>query len=224
MLREISEIVNGSIRPVNRQHPPFQRIAPAQPKHHRVIVSWGRASSRSKSPTPHRFRRASTPTKDSARFCSSSPTRPQKPATPTAGANTSHRRGLCCRSCRESRGNLVGTSRGGNLRGSALAIRFRTLTVARLAAFAFFVNVFDRRLVDHQIRLAAVSYHLEAVLVVPLDDAVNLLAVAEHDDQWGLRLHLFLIIKILGVGLLRGREFLSAEALPLSARALRTLV
>src|SRR4029077_18088866 len=73
----------------------------------------------------------------------------------------------------------------------------RTLTVPRLTAFAFFVHVLDRRLVDHQIRLAAVSYNLEAVLVVPLDDAVNLLAVAEHDDQWRLRLHLFLIIEIL---------------------------
>ena len=41
MLREIFEIVNGSIRPVNWQHPPFQQIAPAQPKHHRVIVSSG---------------------------------------------------------------------------------------------------------------------------------------------------------------------------------------
>ena len=40
-----------------------------------------------------RFRRASTPTKDSARFCSSSPTRCAKPATPTARANTSRRRG-----------------------------------------------------------------------------------------------------------------------------------
>ena len=47
------------------------------------------------------------------RFCSSSPTSCAKPATPTARANTSRRRGLCCRSCRESRGKLVGTRPGG---------------------------------------------------------------------------------------------------------------
>src|ERR1700730_16858233 len=123
-----------------------------------------------------------------------------------------------------ARGSLFRISCGGKRRRLSCCDRFRTLALPRLMAFAFFVYVLDRRLVDHQIRLAAVSYNLETVLVVPLDDAVNLLAVAEHDDQWCLRLHLFLIIEILGVGLLRGREFLTAEALPLSARALGTLV
>ena len=54
----------------------------------------GRALLRSKSPTRRRFRRASMPTKDSARFCSSRPTRCAKPATPIVRANTKTQKGI----------------------------------------------------------------------------------------------------------------------------------
>jgi hypothetical protein len=46
------------------------------------------------------------------------------------------------------------------------------------------------------------------VFVVPLDDAVDFLAVAQHDDHRRLGLHLLLIVEILGVGLLGGRGLL----------------
>ena len=65
----------------------------------------GRLSSLSKSRTPRHCRRASTPTKAFARFCSSSPTKSAKPATPTVKANISRSKGLCCRNCeREENG------------------------------------------------------------------------------------------------------------------------
>src|SRR6185312_5770598 len=60
--------------------------------------------------------------------------------------------------------------------------------------------------------------YLYAVLVIPLDDAVDLLIIAEHDDHGSLRLHLFLIIKILSVGLLGRRDFpLSTTPIAVSA-------
>src|SRR5512141_427447 len=78
--------------------------------------------------------------------------------------------------------------------------------IAKLAArdaLAFLVHVLDRWLVNEQVGLAAAG-ELDAVLVVPLDVAVDLFAVLEHDDHRGLGLHLLLVIKILGVGLLGG--------------------
>ena len=51
----------------------------------------------------------------------------------------------------------------------------------------------------------AAAVQLDAVLVVPLDIAVDFLAVAQHDDHGSLGLHLLLIVKILGVGLLGRR-------------------
>src|SRR5581483_11596252 len=58
----------------------------------------GKASSRWKFPTRRRCRRASTPTKASARSCSFSPTKPAKPATKIAAANTRRKKASCCRS------------------------------------------------------------------------------------------------------------------------------
>src|SRR5271154_2363729 len=67
--------------------------------------------------------------------------------------------------------------------------------------FAFFIHVLDRGLVDHQVgRTGAV--HFEAALVIPLDYAVNFLAVAEHNDHRSSRLHLLLVVEIFRIGLL----------------------
>src|ERR1700674_5300993 len=76
-----------------------------------------------------------------------------------------------------------------------------------LLAFAFLEHVLDGGLVDHQISGAG-AVQLNAVLVVPLDIAVDFLAVAQHDDHGRLRLHLLLIIKIFGVSLFGGRGLL----------------
>jgi len=59
-------------------------------------------------------------------------------------------------------------------------------------------------LVDHQVGGAA-AVQLDAMFVVPLDIAVDFLAIAQHDDHRRLGLHLLLIIEIFGVGLLAGR-------------------
>jgi len=54
--------------------------------------------------------------------------------------------------------------------------------------------------------------HLDAGLVVPLDDAVHLFAVLQHDHHGRPRLHLLLIIEILRVGLLRRSRLPSPTA------------
>jgi len=75
-------------------------------------------------------------------------------------------------------------------------------------ALAFFEHVFDGWFIDHQIRGAA-AVQLDAVLVVPLNIAVDFLAVAQHDDHGSLRLHLLLIVEVFGVGLFARRDLLS---------------
>jgi hypothetical protein len=58
---------------------------------------------RGRTQTPQSFSHspsASTPTKACARFCSSSPMKSARPATPTAKGSTSRSRELCCRSCK----------------------------------------------------------------------------------------------------------------------------
>lgn len=81
------------------------------------------------------------------------------------------------------------------------------------AVFALFVHVLDRRFVDQQIGLA-ISGDFEAALVVPLDHAVNFLAIAQHDHHGSLRLHLLLVVEVFRVSLLRWRGFPSAAAGP----------
>src|SRR6267378_4256277 len=94
-----------------------------------------------------------------------------------------------------------------------------------LLVLAFLEHVLDGGLVDHQVGGAG-AVQLDAVLVVPLDIAVDFLAVAQHDDHGSLRLHLLLIVKILGVGLLGGRGLLGrsggtvAISVPISVPAL----
>src|ERR1700704_3027408 len=73
-----------------------------------------------------------------------------------------------------------------------------------LLVLAFLEHVLDGGLVDHQVGGAG-AVQLDAVLVVPLDIAVDFLAVAQHDDHGSLRLHLLLIVKIFGVSLFGGR-------------------
>src|SRR5713226_5181888 len=88
-----------------------------------------------------------------------------------------------------------------------------------LLALAFLEHVLNGGLVDHQVGGAA-AVQLDAVLVVPLDIAVDFLAVTQHDNHGGLRLHLLLIVKIFGVGLFGGRGLLGwsggTVAIPIS--------
>src|ERR1700687_3968688 len=73
-----------------------------------------------------------------------------------------------------------------------------------LPVLAFLEHVLDGGFVDHQIGGSG-AVELDSILVLPLEIAVDFLAVAQHDDHGSLRLHLLLIIKILGVSLLGGR-------------------
>src|ERR1700676_465092 len=83
------------------------------------------------------------------------------------------------------------------------------------AILALFIHVLYRGLVDHQIGGAA-AVHLQAGFVVPLDGSADLLAITQHDHHRSLRLHLFLIIKVLRIGLFRRRR--------LFARAIRSVM
>src|SRR4051812_46855278 len=65
-----------------------------------------------------------------------------------------------------------------------------------------FVHVLDIVLKNQQIGIA-VPIHLEAALVVPLDDARQGFSVLEDDDHRCLRLHLLYVIVVLSVGLVR---------------------
>src|SRR5579864_6809827 len=70
-----------------------------------------------------------------------------------------------------------------------------------LPGLALFIHVLNGRFVDHQVGGAG-AVHLDAGAVVPLDYAMDLLAVGEHNDHRRLRLHLLLVVKILRVSLL----------------------
>src|SRR5580765_5981594 len=76
-----------------------------------------------------------------------------------------------------------------------------------LLVLAFFEHVLDGRLVNHEIWFAAVPVHFDAVAIVPLNDAANFLAVLQHNHHRGSRLHLLLIVEVLGVSLLRRSKF-----------------
>src|SRR5216684_5167645 len=104
----------------------------------------------------------------------------------------------------------------------ALAVNQIALVLAKterrvalqLLPFAFLEHILDRRFVDYDIRRAYAIY-LDAVLVIPLNHAMNLFVVGHHDDHRRFRLHLLLVIKILGISLVRRRGL---------ARAVRTLL
>src|ERR1700728_1949671 len=67
-------------------------------------------------------------------------------------------------------------------------------------------------LVNEQVR-TAVTRELDAVSVVPFHTAAQDLAVRQHHRYWGPRLHLFNVVKILRVSLLRWRGFLALRTL-----------
>src|SRR6476620_2217279 len=97
------------------------------------------------------------------------------------------------------------------LRSSLLELKkAESIKRRRLAlVFAFFEHVLDGGFVNHQIRFAILAVHLDAIPVIPLDNAVNFFAVTQHDDHGRPRLHLLLIVEIFGVGLLRRSCFFS---------------
>src|ERR1700734_1096559 len=78
------------------------------------------------------------------------------------------------------------------------------------SALVFFEHVFNCGFVNHQIRCAIFADYLDAGFVIPFDNAVYFLAIAQHDHHGSPRLHLLLIIKILGIGLLRRRRLAPA--------------
>src|ERR1039457_5723738 len=69
------------------------------------------------------------------------------------------------------------------------------------------VHVHDGRLVEQDIRAFA-AVHFETAAVVPLNHAVQCLAIAQDEHHRGLGLHLLHVIKILGVSLIRWDRFL----------------
>src|SRR5260370_36867972 len=76
----------------------------------------------------------------------------------------------------------------------------------------FLKHVLDRRLVNHQIRVAILTVHLDAIPVIPFDDPAHFFPIAQNDHHRRSRLHLLLIIKVLRVGLLRGCGLLASPA------------
>src|SRR5580765_1125481 len=79
-----------------------------------------------------------------------------------------------------------------------------------LQVFSFLKHVLNRRLINHKVRLTVLAIDLDAIAVIPLDDSVDLLVIAQNDYHWSPRLHLLLIIEIFGVGLLWRGQLLSA--------------
>ena len=73
--------------------------------------------------------------------------------------------------------------------------------------FAVLVDVLDDLLVNQQVG-ASEARELDAIAVVPLDRAVQLFAIGEHDGHRRARLHLLHPIEIFGVGLLGRRGLL----------------
>src|SRR5690242_8920549 len=66
-------------------------------------------------------------------------------------------------------------------------------------------------LINHQIR-ATVASELDAVAVVPLDDAAKNFAVVENDSDRRASLHLLYVVKILCVSLFRRGGFLARRS------------
>src|SRR5262249_54759273 len=93
---------------------------------------------------------------------------------------------------------------------------------SRRYSFALFVHVLDAGLVDQQVSRAN-AVHLQAVLVIPFDDAVNLFPVLQHKDHRGLALHLLLVIEIFGMCLLGRRGLLAVGAATIASVATRPL-
>src|SRR5215469_15626543 len=72
---------------------------------------------------------------------------------------------------------------------------------------AVFVHILDTGFIEQQIRLTGAVY-FEAALVVPLDRAVERFPVTQNKNHRRLGLHLFYVIKIIGVGLIWRHRFL----------------
>src|SRR5580704_17402864 len=69
------------------------------------------------------------------------------------------------------------------------------------------VHVLDIRLKDEQVGLPF-AVDLQAGLVIPLDHALQHLAIFQDEDHGRLGLHLLHVVEILGVCLIRGSGFL----------------
>src|SRR6516162_3713258 len=109
--------------------------------------------------------------------------------------------------------NLSAANQRENLRlsNSATSATFAWVSSGRLlsAVLTGLVHVLDRGLVHHKIGSAHAIY-LQAVLVIPFDDSMDLFSIPEHDNHGSFRLHLLLVIKTLGVGLLGRRRLPTA--------------
>src|SRR3954451_12013066 len=91
----------------------------------------------------------------------------------------------------------------------ARAFLYESQKLFSAVAFVFLIHVLDRRFVNEKVG-PGVAGQLNAILVVPLDDAVDLFAIVQHDDHGSLGLHLLLIIEIFCVGLFGWWSFLAA--------------
>ena len=92
------------------------------------------------------------------------------------------------------------------------------VTVSTLSrVVAVLVEVLYRVLINEQIG-AAETGQLDAIAVVPFDDAVQYFAVGEHDGDRRMRLHLFDVIETFGEGLFRRSRFLPLAGLMRTSR------
>src|SRR5579864_3460788 len=72
------------------------------------------------------------------------------------------------------------------------------------------IQIFNVGFEEQQVRFAF-PIHFKAILVIPLDDALQNFAILEDEGHLRFGLHLFQIVKILGVGLLRRRRSLGPD-------------
>src|SRR5258708_39386002 len=94
-------------------------------------------------------------------------------------------------------------------RSNRFSTEWRRRAGALPLVLPFFEHVLDRGFIDHQISIAVVAVHLDAIPVIPFDDAAPFFTVAQHDHHRSPRLHLLLIIEVLRIGLLRRRRLLA---------------
>src|SRR5205085_5367957 len=71
--------------------------------------------------------------------------------------------------------------------------------------FPGFVDIANRRFIDQETG-APIAAQLDAVFVIPFNDSLHLVAIFHDHHHRGFALHLLLVVKIFGVGLVGGRD------------------
>ena len=57
-----------------------------------------------------------------------------------------------------------------------------------LQVFSFLKHVLNRRLINHKVRLTVLAIDLDAIAVIPLDDSVDLLVIAQNCPSGAIKL------------------------------------